>query len=145
MKQVGDRVNVILLHNGVNGTTKTEEASFSWVVGADGAKGAVRKQLGLRLVGETAGQSFVIGDVVLEGLSTDVSCSSISARVILFTFLRQIEVAHVGRDIRCFVSQMLAYIISSNVFTLNEVGTSPNRRRRCIQFYYRRNQARRHR
>lgn len=51
---------------GVEVTPKTEVTSYKWVVGADGARGTVRKQLGLPFLGETTGEKFIIGDVILD-------------------------------------------------------------------------------
>ena len=46
-----------------------ENATFDWVIGADGARGAVRKQLGLAV------EKFIVGDIMVEGLSPKVSPS----------------------------------------------------------------------
>ncbi|EPT00400.1 hypothetical protein FOMPIDRAFT_1146544 [Fomitopsis schrenkii] len=51
----------------------TEDVKFRWLVGADGAKGGIRKQLGLELNGETRGvtERFVTGDLEVKNLSND--------------------------------------------------------------------------
>ena len=50
-----------------------EVTRFQWMVGADGARGVVRKQLGLSFLGETrAVENFVVGDILVEGLSQKV-------------------------------------------------------------------------
>ncbi|KAF9565354.1 pentachlorophenol 4-monooxygenase [Agrocybe pediades] len=46
-----------------------EEANYKWVIGADGARGVVRKQLGLSFLGETTEQRMITGDLMVEGLS----------------------------------------------------------------------------
>ncbi|KAI0919086.1 hypothetical protein AcW1_003446 [Taiwanofungus camphoratus] len=54
-----------------NGDEEYRETVISrWLVGADGARGIVRKQLGLSFLGETLGddQRFVIGDLEVQGL-----------------------------------------------------------------------------
>jgi len=53
-------------------TTIIEEASYKWVIGADGARGAVRKQLGLSFLGETSEQRMLTGDIKVEGLISEV-------------------------------------------------------------------------
>lgn len=79
-EQFDDHVKVTLLRHSLDGgdsEPKTEEASYDWVIGADGARGAVRHVLGLKFIGETTTQKFVVGDVEFEGprLETDVSAS----------------------------------------------------------------------
>src|SRR5271154_1324753 len=41
----------------------TEQASASWVIGADGAHSAVRRLVGTKLAGSFVGERFVLGDV----------------------------------------------------------------------------------
>jgi flavin-dependent dehydrogenase len=74
LEQFDDNVKVTLLkHNTAsNNELVTEEASYEWVIGADGAKGVVRKLLGLKLLGETTTERFVVGDAMMEGLAHDV-------------------------------------------------------------------------
>src|SRR5271156_500796 len=43
-----------------------EQASFSWVVGADGGHSAVRKLVGTKLAGSFEGERFLLGDVDAE-------------------------------------------------------------------------------
>jgi len=50
-----------------------EESAYQWVIGADGAKGTVRKQLGLSFRGETTKQAFIVGDIMAQGLKQDVT------------------------------------------------------------------------
>ncbi|KDR80539.1 hypothetical protein GALMADRAFT_61028, partial [Galerina marginata CBS 339.88] len=69
-------------------TGDEEEADFEWMIGADGARGVVRKQLGLPFLGETRHvENFIVGDIKVEGLSRkywhmwgDVSTILISLR-----------------------------------------------------------------
>ncbi|KAF8194103.1 FAD binding domain-containing protein [Pholiota molesta] len=76
LEQSDDHVNVSLLKHNLDGTEGVEplreEASYDWVIGSDGAKGAVRKELGLKLLGETTAYSFIAGDFRLEGLENDI-------------------------------------------------------------------------
>ncbi len=78
--QFDDHVEVTLLKHSLDGgdvTPGTEKASYDWVIGADGARGAVRQVLGLKFIGETTTQKFVVGDVEFDGprLETDVSAT----------------------------------------------------------------------
>jgi 2-polyprenyl-6-methoxyphenol hydroxylase-like FAD-dependent oxidoreductase len=43
-----------------------EQASASWVIGADGARSTVRKLVGTKLAGSFVGERFLLGDVVAE-------------------------------------------------------------------------------
>lgn len=68
-------MEVSLLKRGPNGDTEEREtARYEWLVGTDGAKGVVRKQLGLSFLGETRTvENFLVGDICVEGLSPKVS------------------------------------------------------------------------
>ena len=70
----GEVVRVQLVNHAKGG--EIEDITYDYVVGADGAKGASRKLLKLPFVGETGTESFVVGDVIVEGLSKDVSVTS---------------------------------------------------------------------
>jgi len=69
-EQLSHCVKVTLLKHDLSHGDRTivEETSYKWVIGADGAKGVVRKQLGLSFKGETKEQKFVIGDIHADGL-----------------------------------------------------------------------------
>ena len=70
LEQFDDRVEVKLhKHNTENSTVEEESSKYEWVVGADGARGVVRKLLGLTFLGETKAEQFVVGDMKLEGLA----------------------------------------------------------------------------
>lgn len=73
-KQHPKHVEVNLVKRGPDGTgSELETCEYSWMVGTDGAKGVVRKQLGLKFVGETRlVENFVIGDIYEESLSSEV-------------------------------------------------------------------------
>jgi len=62
-------------------TTIIEEASYKWVIGADGARGVVRKQLGLSFLGETSEQRMLTGDIKVEGLISEV-CAPVLLRLV---------------------------------------------------------------
>ena len=69
LEQFDDRVEVkIHKRNTENSEFEEELSTYKWVVGTDGARGVVRKLLGLKLLGETKDEKFVIGDIKLEGL-----------------------------------------------------------------------------
>ncbi|KAF4609916.1 hypothetical protein D9613_010247 [Agrocybe pediades] len=71
IEQHKDHVDVkILKHDLLNSSTppSLEQSSYKWLIGTDGARGVVRKQLGLSFQGETTTQSAMIGDIMVEGL-----------------------------------------------------------------------------
>ncbi|KAG2011728.1 pentachlorophenol 4-monooxygenase [Coprinopsis cinerea AmutBmut pab1-1] len=70
--QYPERVEVELIKRGPKGDRlEPEKASYEWVIGTDGAKGVMRKQLGLRFLGETRTvENFVVGDICVDGLSS---------------------------------------------------------------------------
>ena len=53
-------------------TEATEEIQAAYLVGCDGGRSTVRRQLGLRFEGENHDQYWVLGDVDITGLGTDV-------------------------------------------------------------------------
>ena len=69
LEQFDDRVEVkIHKRNTENSEFEEESSTYKWVVGTDGARGVVRKLLGLTFLGETKDERFIIGDVKAEGL-----------------------------------------------------------------------------
>ncbi|KZT07591.1 monooxygenase [Laetiporus sulphureus 93-53] len=52
-----------------------ETVTCRWLVGADGGKGVVRKQLGLTFLGESLQAELIIGDIEVGNLDSDVSSS----------------------------------------------------------------------
>ncbi|KAL0577856.1 hypothetical protein V5O48_004128 [Marasmius crinis-equi] len=64
LEQHPDSVTVVLDHH----DGEQETAKFDWVIGADGARGVVRKQLGLTFLGETRqkDRATVIGDIFVK-------------------------------------------------------------------------------
>ena len=86
--QFDDRVDATLVKVGQpNGDVVIENATFDWVIGADGARSAVRKQLGLAFLGETRVENFILGEIMVEGLSPKVSREQVSAWSCLFILL----------------------------------------------------------
>ncbi|KAJ7720565.1 FAD binding domain-containing protein [Mycena maculata] len=62
------RTRILRPHPGGDGDL-TETPSFDYIVGADGARGMVRKALGLSFLGETSNaDNLVVGDVMVHGL-----------------------------------------------------------------------------
>ena len=61
LSQDDDGVHLTLQKGG-----STERASASWVIGADGARSAVRKLVGTKLAGSFVGERFLLGDVDAE-------------------------------------------------------------------------------
>lgn len=80
LNQTEEDVRVKILHHTFDpnsgGTTSynVEESAYKWVVGADGARGVVRKQAGMTFVGQTTELKFVLGDVTIKNPLPDVSC-----------------------------------------------------------------------
>ena len=69
LEQFDDRVEVKIRKRITDNSEFEEESlTYQWVVGADGARGVVRKSLGLTFQGETKDEKFVVGDVKVEGL-----------------------------------------------------------------------------
>ncbi|KAG2071737.1 hypothetical protein BDR04DRAFT_1134884 [Suillus decipiens] len=66
-EQTDEGVTATLIKNGIEETFDTK-----WVIGADGAKGVVRKQLGLTFLGETRDDTRIVtGDIRLTGIGLD--------------------------------------------------------------------------
>ncbi|KAG2125949.1 FAD binding domain-containing protein [Suillus clintonianus] len=66
-EQSDEGVTAILTKNGVSETFDTK-----WIIGADGAKGVVRKQLGLTFLGETRDEDRILtGDIRLQAVGLD--------------------------------------------------------------------------
>jgi FAD binding domain len=81
LEQFDDRVEVkIQKQNTENSGFEEELSTYKWVIGADGARGVVRKSLGLTFLGETKVEKFVVGDIKVEGLS-DVGFSLFSSSI----------------------------------------------------------------
>ncbi|KAG1821891.1 FAD binding domain-containing protein [Suillus subaureus] len=66
-EQSDEGVTTVLTKNGI-----TETFDTKWIIGADGAKGIVRKQLELAFLGETRDDTrMVTGDICLKGVGLD--------------------------------------------------------------------------
>jgi len=99
LEQSDSHVQVRLLRHSLNSTeVQLEEASYEWVIGADGARGAVRKQAGLTFQGETTVENFAVGDIKLDGLDFSVSVFHplLSVLNVNLIFICSIEVAPMG-------------------------------------------------
>ncbi|KII92346.1 hypothetical protein PLICRDRAFT_50734 [Plicaturopsis crispa FD-325 SS-3] len=68
LTQDAENVSVQLVKTTPDGSEVPETATFRWVVGADGGKGAVRKQLGIPFLGETQDAHVLIGEVRMTGM-----------------------------------------------------------------------------
>ncbi|KAG2118485.1 FAD binding domain-containing protein [Suillus clintonianus] len=65
--QFDEGVIAVVVKNGISETFDTK-----WIIGADGAKGVVRKQLGLTFLGETRDDNCIVtGDIRLKGAGLD--------------------------------------------------------------------------
>jgi len=69
----GVLVKLLKRESGKDKIGTAESAHYDWVIGADGARGVVRKQSTLTFDGETRSlEKLVVGDIYLEGLSQKV-------------------------------------------------------------------------
>ncbi|KAI0784349.1 FAD binding domain-containing protein [Abortiporus biennis] len=71
-QQDGDGVISEILKRDSGKQETREIARFNFLVGADGARGVTRKQLGLAFLGESTPNHLLIGDVYVTGLARDV-------------------------------------------------------------------------
>ena len=75
-EQTSSSVKVKLIKRGFSqdpNSGELEESIVDWMIGTDGARGVVRKQLGLAFLGETRNvENFIVGDIYVEGLSQEV-------------------------------------------------------------------------
>ena len=90
------------------GDVVIENATFDWDIGADGARGAVRKQLGLAFLGETRVEKFIVGDIMVEGLSPKVSPSFC---VVMFIYTAVHSIGICGEMPETFCTRRLRYVI----------------------------------
>jgi hypothetical protein len=100
-KQFDDHVQATLQVRGMEqGVQGVEEiSSYEYMVGTDGARGIVRKQLGLNFLGETRViENFVVGDMKVEGLLNNVGDMFLSHGKFFGDSLYSSALAHVGRS-----------------------------------------------
>ncbi|KAI0784358.1 monooxygenase [Abortiporus biennis] len=71
LQQDKDGVTAEILKRSADGEETSEMTRFEFLVGADGAKGVTRKQLGLTFAGETTPIRLLVGDVFVKGISHD--------------------------------------------------------------------------
>ncbi|KAJ6568074.1 FAD binding domain-containing protein [Mycena vulgaris] len=65
-EQSADGVVARIGKTATDGTQSEETAAFAWLVGTDGARSVVRKQLGLSFLGETrTGKNVALGDIIV--------------------------------------------------------------------------------
>jgi 2-polyprenyl-6-methoxyphenol hydroxylase-like FAD-dependent oxidoreductase len=67
LNEQADMVDVTLRH----ADGRTETARAAWVIGADGAKSAVRHALGIEFEGDTEHDAYWLGDVRIDGAQLD--------------------------------------------------------------------------
>ncbi|KAJ7662150.1 FAD binding domain-containing protein [Mycena polygramma] len=65
-EQFPDHIVAHIAKTDANGTQAEENTRFDWLVGTDGARSVVRKQLGLSFLGETRAEHIALGDIVVE-------------------------------------------------------------------------------
>ncbi|KAF8895551.1 FAD binding domain-containing protein [Infundibulicybe gibba] len=91
----GGYVGVKLAKYGVDKSDEStlEVKRYSWVIGADGARGVVRKSLGLTFLGETRKEEkLLVGDIFIEGLDQSFWHNFGTVRTGDFLSLRPTEV-----------------------------------------------------
>ncbi|KII86789.1 hypothetical protein PLICRDRAFT_55688 [Plicaturopsis crispa FD-325 SS-3] len=69
--QEGDQIVTQIVKIACDGSETLETKVYDWLVGADGAKGVVRKQLGLPFVGETRETPVLAGEIRLTGIDRE--------------------------------------------------------------------------
>ena len=103
LEQLDDGVEVKLhKKNTQNSEVEEEISKYDWVVGTDGARGPIRKLLGLTFLGETKVEKMIVGDIRVEGLA-DVSLPSF---LLLTNYSIDSGMACVGRIGAYYVSLM---------------------------------------
>ncbi|KAF7324332.1 FAD-binding-3 domain-containing protein [Mycena sanguinolenta] len=67
-EQFPDSVVARIVKTDTDGNQVEEDTRFDWLVGTDGARSIVRKQLDLSFLGETQSEHVALGDIVVEGV-----------------------------------------------------------------------------
>ncbi|KAF7334247.1 FAD-binding-3 domain-containing protein [Mycena sanguinolenta] len=67
-EQFPDSVVARIAKTDADGNQVEENTRFDWLVGTDGARSIVRKQLDLSFLGETQSEHVALGDIVVEGV-----------------------------------------------------------------------------
>jgi 2-polyprenyl-6-methoxyphenol hydroxylase-like FAD-dependent oxidoreductase len=73
LESINEQVTAHLQRTSPDGVLSTEVAEAMYIVGTDGGRSRVRKELGLAFEGETLPGAVIIGDVQLSGLEPLVS------------------------------------------------------------------------
>ncbi|KAF7366425.1 FAD-binding-3 domain-containing protein [Mycena sanguinolenta] len=68
LEQFPDSVVARIVKTDADGNQIEEDTRFDWLIGTDGARSIVRKQLGLSFLGETQSEHIAFGDIVIEGV-----------------------------------------------------------------------------
>ncbi|KAF7366385.1 FAD-binding-3 domain-containing protein [Mycena sanguinolenta] len=69
-EQFPDGVVARIVKTDADGNQVEEDTRFDWLVGTDGARSIVRKQLGLSFLGETQSEHIALGDIAVEGIDS---------------------------------------------------------------------------
>ncbi|KAJ7701899.1 monooxygenase [Mycena rosella] len=67
-EQFSDHVVAKIVKTNADGKQVEESTNFHWLVGVDGARSIVHKQLGLSFLGETQEEHIALGDIAVEGV-----------------------------------------------------------------------------
>jgi 2-polyprenyl-6-methoxyphenol hydroxylase-like FAD-dependent oxidoreductase len=89
-KSADDKVTAQLLSTKLDGTTVTETAEAKYLVGTDGGRSRVRKELGLAFEGEKLPGVIILGDIHMIGMDPLVSINHPNTRrklMLVYRFL----------------------------------------------------------
>ncbi|KAF9563981.1 pentachlorophenol 4-monooxygenase [Agrocybe pediades] len=103
------------------GEGEHEEAEYDWMIGTDGARGVVRKQLGLSFLGETRNiENFIVGDIIVDGLAQKATYLCVKAPAIRIS-LRGTE-----------TSNLFNFVVGGKNVNHAELSKDPDALRRCF-------------
>ncbi|KAG6837349.1 hypothetical protein H0H93_010951 [Arthromyces matolae] len=126
-EETSTAVNVHLVRHGLKRGAHSmyEDASYDWMIGADGARGVVRKLSGFSFLGETRTiENYVVGDVFVEGISEKKPLEYWHMRGdanSTFVSLRPTE-----------TSDLFSFIISGNNINHNQLSSNEEALRNCL-------------
>jgi 2-polyprenyl-6-methoxyphenol hydroxylase-like FAD-dependent oxidoreductase len=87
-KSMKDKVIAQLIATNLDGTASTETAEAKYLVGTDGGRSKVRKELGFAFEGETLGGALILGDIQMNGIDHKVCVIQIHTNITLKLALR---------------------------------------------------------
>ena len=82
ISQDKDRATATIVKHSGTDREHREVITYPFVVGTDGARGVCRKLLGMTFLGETRNvENLIIGDIMVDGLESNVSSSTCRSRI----------------------------------------------------------------